>query len=173
MKARRFAEAKGPRSAAEIQQLKREAAKLTELLHQVSGQLGGGMRGGPPGFLSALNAHKIYFRIKDKSDEVADLKRQRLDSLAELTNSTLKRSRTKSEAVKDISSSSINEFVQQLLEKEFRVFDQEDALDGQQVDSGPEKKTSLPKIDEEMAEENIAESSTEPRQREAGQAPTG
>jgi len=69
------------------------------------------MKGGPPGFLSGLNAHKIYFRIKDKTDEAADLKRQRMDSLVELTSSAFKRSRTKSEAVKDISCGSINEFV--------------------------------------------------------------
>ena len=81
------------------------------------------MKGGPPGFLSGLNAHKIYFCIKDRADEVADFKRQRLDSLAELTNSAEKRARTKSEAIRDISSSSINEFVSQILEREFNIFD--------------------------------------------------
>jgi hypothetical protein len=88
-----------------------------------------------------LNAHRIYFSIRDKCDEVADLKRQRLDSLAELTNSTLRgRGRTKSEAVKDISSSAINEFVAQLLDKEFRVFDEEDSEEAPQSGTQPGKK---------------------------------
>jgi hypothetical protein len=54
------------------------------------------MKGGPPaGFLSSLNAYKISFCIKDKNDEVGKLKRQRLDSLAELTSSSaLKRARS-------------------------------------------------------------------------------
>ena len=120
------------------------------------------MRGGSHGFLAGLNAHKIYFCIKDKADEVADLKRQRLDSLAELTNSALKRSRTKSEAVKEISSGSINEFVQQLLDKEFKVF--EDEVGAADDESASNR---LAKIDEEMADEGVVESSTEPRQVEA------
>jgi hypothetical protein len=173
-KARRLAEAKGAKSSAELTQLKREADKLRERLHQAAGQLGGGLKGGPPGFLAGLNAHKIFFRIKDKTDDVADLKRQRLDSLAELTNSALRRSRTKSEAVRDISSGSINEFVQQLLEKEFRVFDEEEAA-GEQLDhaTASEAKPSLAKIDEEMVEEAVHESSTGPRLKEAAQKPSG
>jgi len=111
-RARRIAEASGAESGEALLQLKREADKLRELLQQVSGHFGAGMRGGPPGFLAGLNAHRVYFCIKDKTDEVADMKRQRLDSLAELTNAALKRSRTRSEAVKDISSGSICEFVQ-------------------------------------------------------------
>jgi len=45
--------------------------------------------------------------------------------LAELTNSALRRSRTRSEAVQDISSSAVNEFVKQILTHEFKVFDQD------------------------------------------------
>lgn len=91
----------------------------------MSNQFGGSKGGGPFGFFSGLNAHKIYFAIKDRADEVADFKRQRLDSLAELTNQVQRRARTKSEAVRDISSSSINQFVEQILEKEFKVFEDE------------------------------------------------
>jgi hypothetical protein len=46
-------------------------------------------RGFPPpsSFLHSIqNAHKIYFRIKDKTDEVAKFQRNRFDSLIELTN---------------------------------------------------------------------------------------
>ena len=57
---------------------------------------------------------------------MVDLKRQRLDSLAELTSASLRRSRTKSEAVQDISSSTINEFVKQILTQEFKVFDDQE-----------------------------------------------
>ena len=46
-----------------------------------------------------MAAHKISFCIKDKSDDLEVIKRQRLDSLLELTNSSAKRHRTKSEAV--------------------------------------------------------------------------
>jgi hypothetical protein len=70
-----------------------------------------------------MNAYKICFCIKDKSDDLDVIKRQRLDSLVELTNSSQKRLRTKSEAVQDISSSSICEFVQDILYKEFKVFE--------------------------------------------------
>jgi hypothetical protein len=105
------------------------------------------MKGGPPGFLSSLNAHKIYFCIKDRADEVADFKRQRLDSLAELTNTAEKRARTKSEAIRDISSSSINEFVSQILEREFVVFDEEDK---ENVEVEDAHTSNLKKIDEEM-----------------------
>jgi len=170
-KARRIAEAKGAKSEEEVSALRRETDKLKELLHQVSSQFGGALKGGPPGFLAGLNAHKIYFCIKDKSDDVADLKRQRLDSLAELTNSALKRSRTKSEAVKDISSGAINEFVQQLLEKEFKVFDDEERTPGPQPEPAPEQKPSLARIDEEMVEEKFIESSTEPRRTEVSGEP--
>ena len=41
------------------------------------GSYGGG--GGPPGFLSSVNAHKIHFCIKDRMDE--KIGRKRLDSL--------------------------------------------------------------------------------------------
>lgn len=105
------------------------------------------MKGGPPGFLSSLNAHKIYFCIKDRADEVADFKRQRLDSLAELTSSAEKRARTKSEAIRDISSSSINEFVSQILEREFVVFDVEDR---DNADAEDAQTSNLKRIDEEM-----------------------
>ena len=51
--------------------------------------------------------------VNEVIEEIDNINRNRLDSLAELTNSVLKqRQRTKSEAVKDISSSAISEFVQ-------------------------------------------------------------
>jgi hypothetical protein len=84
--------------------------------------------------LSSINAHKISFCIKDKADDLAVFKRQRLDSLAELTTPALKRTRTKSEAVQDISSSAINEFVQMILEQEFKVFDESTSSNKQSDD---------------------------------------
>lgn len=69
--------------------------------------------GPPPGFLSSFsNAHKIFFRIKDKSDELSSLSRSRLDSLSEITANDLKRSRTKSAVIQEISSASIIQFMQ-------------------------------------------------------------
>lgn len=54
--------------------LKRETDRLNELLHQLYSEYGS-LKGGPPGFLSDLNAHKIYFCIKDKSEDLVGLKR--------------------------------------------------------------------------------------------------
>jgi hypothetical protein len=54
----------------------------------------------------------------------------------------LKRSRTKSEAVQDISSSAINEFVQNLLEHEFKIFDEVPESDSTSSDS-PKKLESI------------------------------
>lgn len=54
--------------------------------------------------------------IKDKKDEI-NLSRK--DSLLEFSS---KRERTKSEAVHDISVSAVNSMVQQLIDKEFNVF---------------------------------------------------
>lgn len=86
-----------------------------------------GGHGPPPGFLSSFSAgHKIFFRIKEKTDDVAGLKRSRMDSLSEMTASDLKRSRTKSEAIQDMSGASIKEFVEQILFKEFKVFEREE-----------------------------------------------
>ena len=102
--------------------LKKESDRLKDLFNQLSSQFGPGSRG-PGSLFSSMNAHKISFCIKDKSDDLDDIKRQRLDSLVELTNSTSKRLRTKSEAVQDISSSSISEYVQQILDHEFKVFE--------------------------------------------------
>ena len=156
---RKLAEAKGADNESERNKLKKESDRLKDLFTQISGQFGAGggfMKGGPPGFLSGLNAHKIYFCIKDRADEVADFKRQRLDSLAELTNAAEKRARTKSEAIRDISSSSINEFVAQILEREFRVFD-----DQPEETAGTDDKTTKPKkADEEMNEEKEINSSS-------------
>jgi DNA repair exonuclease SbcCD ATPase subunit len=111
-RARRLAESKTENNEAERSKLKKESDRLKDLLNQLSSQFGAGgsMRGGPPGF-AGINAHKIYFCIKDRADEMADLKRQRLDSLTELTGAAQKRARTKSEAIRDISSSAIHEFV--------------------------------------------------------------
>lgn len=158
-RAKRLAEASGAEpNQAELNKLKQERDKLRELLRQVNAELGsslGSFSQGPPrmeAMLSGLNAHRVYFSIKDKSDEVAELKRQRLDSLAELTNSALgKRGRTKSEAVRDISSGSIGEFVQQLLDKEFRVFEDEDAQRSKgSKGAGAGLRVQLRPVDEEM-----------------------
>lgn len=49
-----------------------------------------------------------------------------MDSLSELTATDLKRARTKSEAIQDLSGASIKEFVGQILFKEFKVFEQKE-----------------------------------------------
>lgn len=61
----------------------------------------------------------MHFAIKDKQD---NLHKQRKDSILEFTAAAMKRERTKSEALDDYSVSSVNSFVQQLIEKEFSVF---------------------------------------------------
>ena len=105
--------------------LKRESDRIRERIYQA--QAGHGPPRGPPGFLTGLaSAHKVYFCIADKTDEVSDLRLSRLDSLGELTGQTLRRARSKSEAVQDISSGNIDEFAQLLLEKGFKVFDEEE-----------------------------------------------
>jgi len=58
--------------------------------------------------------------------------------LTELTTKALKRSRTKSEAIQDISSSSINEFVERILKEEFKVFDEIDE-DMKKEETSPKK----------------------------------
>ena len=127
LKAKKISESKTEKNEAERDRLKKESDRLKELFEQMSSQFGPppgfpGAKGGPPGFLSFTNAHKIAFCIKDKTDDLAAFERERLDSLAELT-APAKRQRTKSEAVQDISSSAINEFVLNILEQDFRVFD--------------------------------------------------
>lgn len=67
-------------------------------------------------YMSSSENNSIYYCIKDKSDEI---KKTRKDSIMEFS---LKRERTKSEAVDDISVSSIDQLVQQLIDKEFQVF---------------------------------------------------
>lgn len=62
---------------------------------------GGGHGGPPPGFLSSFgHVHKIFFRIKDKNEEVNSSRQgSRFDSLTDAVLSDFKRTRTKSEAV--------------------------------------------------------------------------
>ena len=153
-RARRLAVTKGVAgSEEEVAQLKRERERLRELLGQLYSELGGSLR--PQGLLGSLNAHKIHFCIRDKCDELADLKRQRLDSLAELTNAALgKRARTKSEAVRDISSGAISEFVQQLLAKEFQVFEDEEGEDCLELEGAEGGKPRPSELDEDMTNEN-------------------
>lgn len=127
LKAKKISESKTDKNEAERDRLKRESDRLKELFDQMTSQFGPppgfpGGKGGPPSFLSFTNAHKICFCIKDKTDDLAAFERERLDSLAELTEPA-KRQRTKSEAVQDVSSQAINEFVLNILEQEFRVFD--------------------------------------------------
>ena len=81
--------------------LSREGDKLREMLDQLRKQFGppgsygrpGDPFGGPPaGLFSAVSsAYQIYFCVKDKSDELGELKRQRIDSMAEFTSNSLKR----------------------------------------------------------------------------------
>lgn len=151
-RARRLAENKGAEGhEEEAAAVKRERDRLKDMLNQIYSELGN-LR--PHGLFGGLNAHKIYFSIRDKSKESAEVK-QRQDSLSEFTASNLKpRIRTKSEAVKDISSSAINEFVAQLLDREFRVFDSEDSSEEA---SSPEMKPPKAKgqADEEMADGTV------------------
>ena len=148
-KARLISEAKGKVNEEEIAELKKDISKLKDMMNVIYSEIGHSMK--PGGFFGSLNAHKIYFAIKDKTNDFENMKRQRLDSLAELTNSALlKRSRTKSEAVKDISSGAINKFVEQLIGQEFKIFDDE-----MEDEKETEKKdTTLPQVDEEMTEED-------------------
>jgi len=55
----------------------------------------------------------VHFAIKDKQDSI---QKSRKDSILEFSQ---KRERTKSEAVDEISVSSINQLVSQLIDKEF------------------------------------------------------
>ena len=75
------------------------------MFKQIQQQIGGALSGfkGSPFVIGPSVMHKITFNIRDKSIEMKDLTMQRKDSLIELTSQSLKRSRTKSEAVKDIS----------------------------------------------------------------------
>ena len=79
----------------------------------------------PPRFLGGYDGgqiYKLYFCIKE--NVTSEKSRKRLDSLAELTGSGSKfRNRTKSEAIKELSSESIDKFVQNILETEFKVFE--------------------------------------------------
>lgn len=148
-RARRLAENKGGEGHVEEQAaIKRERDRLRDMLNQIYSELGS-IR--PHGLLGGLNAHKIYFSIRDKSKESAEVK-TRNDSLAEFTASNLKpRTRTKSEAVKDISSSAVNEFVAQLLDREFKVFDAEDS----EEPTSPKMKRPKTAADEEMTDDNL------------------
>ena len=60
--------------------------------------------------LIAKSKHEIYFCIKDKEEEKIE-KRHRVDSLQELTAKSIHRSRTKSQAIQDVSNSNLCEFV--------------------------------------------------------------
>ena len=88
---------------------------IRQMMDVINRQLGSfGDRHGPH--------YKIHFCIKERKK---DDKRQRLDSLAELTGSSvIKRQRTMSQAVKDLSSDSIDSFVQQILKEELRVLEE-------------------------------------------------
>jgi hypothetical protein len=54
--------------------LKKESDRLKELFNQLSSQFGPG-KGGPGGIFSSMNAYKICFCIKDKSDDLDVIKR--------------------------------------------------------------------------------------------------
>jgi hypothetical protein len=76
-----MSESKTDKNEAERVSLKKESDRLKELFDQISSQFGappggfGGLKGGPPGFLASLNAHKICFCIKDKADDLEAFKR--------------------------------------------------------------------------------------------------
>jgi len=144
--------------------LSKEGEKLREMLDHLRRQFGppgggppsfdkyggrpGDPYGPPPGVFSSISsAHQIFFSITDKVDEMGEFKRQRLDSLTELTNNSLKRSRTKSEAIQDISSSSINEYVERMLKEEFKVFDEEAEEVEEPKKESPKKKNDLVSLD--------------------------
>lgn len=104
-----------------IAQLKKEHDMIRDIFNQIQKQYDAEKGppssyyhgGPPPGFLSSFShAHKIFFRIKEKTDDVAGLNRSRLDSLSEMTVADLKRSRTKSEAIQELSGATIKKFVE-------------------------------------------------------------
>jgi len=81
-----------------IAQLKKEHDMIKEIFNQIQKQFDAEQSasqrygGPPPGFLSSFaNAHKIFFRIKEKTDEVAGIGRSREDSLNDATIGQLKR----------------------------------------------------------------------------------
>ena len=63
--------------------------------------------------------------IADKTDEVSDLRLSRTWR-ADRTDTAKSQKRSKSEVVQDISSGNIDEFAQQLLEKNLKVFGDEE-----------------------------------------------
>lgn len=107
---------------------------------QIQQQLGGTLSGfsrGPMGLLGIHNEHKITFQIKDReADKATELRK---DSLLDFSPS-LKRARTKSEAVKDVSSQSVDEFVKNMLDQELKVF---------QPDSNPESAPDPQEVQEQ------------------------
>jgi len=126
-------------SQTEKDTLKREAERLKEIMAHIQNLQGEGESQGL--FGHAVSVHNVQFVIKDKADDMSDLKRQRLDSLAEITSQTFTRQRTKSEIVKDISSSTINEFVQTIIDKDLKVFDPEKTEDPEEA---PKEEENLP-----------------------------
>ena len=99
---------------------------IRSIFETMQREMGKGKGMPPPRFLGGYDGgqiYKLYFCIKDKVNP-SEKTRARLDSLAELTGSGFKiRNRTKSEAIKDISSESIDKFVSNILETEFKVFE--------------------------------------------------
>jgi hypothetical protein len=61
----------------------------------------------------------IHYAIKDKLE---NMQKSRKDSILEFSQ---RRERTKSQAVDDMSVSTVNQFVQQLINKDFSIFSQE------------------------------------------------
>ena len=111
----------------------------------------------PPRFLSGHdggNIYRIYFCIKERTSPQEDRQRGRLDSLAEITGSSpankLRRLRTKSEAIKDLNSESVDQFVKSILCNEFRVFD-----DDEQAVPAPEKKVEAAITDLHLFEATV------------------
>lgn len=73
--------------------------------------------------------YKLYFCIKERQSP-KEGRPGRKDSLAELGNpSKLLRNRTKSEAIKELSSETIDKFVAAILEKDFKVFEGQETIE--------------------------------------------
>jgi hypothetical protein len=98
--------------------------------------------------------YKLYFCIKEKQGPLEG-RQPRKDSLAELSSpSKLLRSRTKSEAIKELSSESIDKFVACILQKDFKVFEpQESAAAKDQAGSGDAFSEAVRRVSEQREPE--------------------
>ena len=112
---------------AKISKLKQEVNIIRSLFDTMQRDLGKGRA--PPRFMGGFDGgsiHKLYFCIKERTKPAEKVNR---DSLSLITGSGSKlRQRTKSEAIKELSSESIDRFVAAILETELRVFDDSETI---------------------------------------------